>query len=100
MKRFVYCNRCGKSHRVGECPNKPAVKQPSNKGYDSRWHTLRNAFLKLHPNCRCGREAVEVHHILPVRDYPELKYSWENLEALCKVCHARIHSPRKKKRIS
>lgn len=31
--------------------------------------------------------ATEVHHILPVDDYPELALALDNLESLCWDCH-------------
>jgi 5-methylcytosine-specific restriction protein A len=37
---------------------------------------------------QCGtRASAEVHHKLPLRTYPHLKYVLDNLEALCKPCH-------------
>ena len=99
MKRFLLCPRCKQKHRIGECPIKPRKESKTNSQYDYKWHSIRGAFLRLHPNCSiCGKPAEVVHHILPVSNYPELRYNWENLQALCNVCHARIHSPRKKKR--
>jgi len=99
MKRYFYCQRCKKVHRVGECPSKTRKPKKADSIYNQEWKRLRDAFLKLNPKCSCGRDAIEVHHILPVKEYPELAYTWGNLKSVCKVCHARIHSTRKKKTI-
>ena len=44
-----------------------------------------------HPLCeKCGiRFSVDVHHIKPLKEYPELALDPDNLEALCKRCHAK-----------
>lgn len=39
---------------------------------------------------QCGRQdRLEVDHIQPVRDRPDLAYVMDNLQALCGPCHAR-----------
>ena len=35
----------------------------------------------------CGHKAEEIHHIKPVRVYPELELDESNLIALCDRCH-------------
>ena len=35
--------------------------------------------------------AEMVHHIKPVREYPELALSLENLESECNACHNKLH---------
>lgn len=37
------------------------------------------------------REAVTVHHIKHVDEYPELAYIDSNLESLCNACHNKMH---------
>ena len=37
------------------------------------------------------REAVEVHHIKHLEDYPELAYDDSNLVSLCRDCHRKMH---------
>jgi 5-methylcytosine-specific restriction protein A len=64
-------------------------------GYDYDWVKFRRSYLMRHPLCvRCqarGRvtAAAEIHHRRVLRDYPELRFEEENLEALCKSCHSR-----------
>lgn len=38
----------------------------------------------------CGRAwSKEVHHLIPLREAPELALDPDNVQALCKPCHAR-----------
>ena len=49
--------------------------------------------------CRKGgryTRADTVHHIRHLRDAPELALTPENLESVCRDCHARIHDARKR----
>lgn len=59
------------------------------------WRKLAAAFLLAHPYCeRCllrGRKTVyklQVDHILPVRQFPELALDPANLQTLDARCHA------------
>ena len=56
-----------------------------------RWHTLRMAVLER-DGFRCvdcgARGRLEIDHILPVRDRPDLAFDPENLAARCPSCHA------------
>ena len=68
------------------------------------WKKKRQIILKrqnyLCAECKkYGRlcEAVEVHHIKHVDEYPELAFDDANLIALCKACHNKQH-PEKAKR--
>lgn len=49
--------------------------------------------IKKNNNCLiCGSsENLTLHHIKPVREYPELKYRFDNLKPICKQCHKNIH---------
>ena len=73
------------------------IRSPEHgKRYGYRWRKIRTGFLSGHPFCeRCFMEgrytmATEVHHIKPLSDGGT--HGAENLMALCKRCHARIHS--------
>jgi 5-methylcytosine-specific restriction protein A len=63
--------------------------------YEStRWRKLRALKLRHEPLCRLcppdyRRPAVEVDHILPIRDRPDLAWVWSNLQSLCRECHSR-----------
>jgi 5-methylcytosine-specific restriction protein A len=63
------------------------------RGYDTAWRGWRLAILQREPLCRHCRAkglvvpATEVDHIRPKQDGGA--ESWENLQPLCKACHAR-----------
>jgi hypothetical protein len=65
---------------------------PRDRGYDARWDKLSVRFRRANPFCRlCEQEGADqlgarVDHILPVREYPDLKYDWNNLQNIC-VAH-------------
>ncbi len=57
-----------------------------------RWKALRLQALERDEwRCvQCGtRKGLEVDHIEPVRDRPDLAYALSNLQCLCGRCHAR-----------
>lgn len=57
-----------------------------------RWRRLRLMFLRRHPVCAtdgCNAPALDVHHVIPRRERPDLAYSESNLQALCHECHSR-----------
>lgn len=40
----------------------------------------------------CGESKdLDLHHVKPIRDYPELKYRLDNLKPICKNCHKNLH---------
>ncbi len=60
----------------------------AERGYGSRWRTLRLMVLRMNPACAvCGAPATDVDHITPKsrggRD------AMENLQSLCHACHTR-----------
>lgn len=57
-----------------------------------RWRALRLQALERDgwACVKCGtRRRLEVDHVKPVRDAPELSFSLDNLQCLCGACHAR-----------
>ena len=57
-----------------------------------RWKGLRVKALERDgwKCCQCNeRRGLEVDHILPVRDRPDLAWSLDNLQCLCGGCHSR-----------
>ncbi|QDY69807.1 HNH endonuclease [Qingshengfaniella alkalisoli] len=57
-----------------------------------RWKAMRMQALERDGwQCvRCGeRRRLEVDHIEPVRNRPDLSYTLSNLQTLCGRCHAR-----------
>jgi len=59
---------------------------------DSRWPALRLAAKRRDGWCcvQCGsRYRLEVDHVEPVRDRPDLAFDLGNLQTLCGPCHGR-----------
>lgn len=57
------------------------------------WIKLRKKIKKNFNNLcgECQNTGHAVHHILSVREYPELEYAIDNLILLCKPCHRKRH---------
>ncbi len=65
------------SRRVGKSPHWPALRLQALRRDD--WRCVS-----------CGRRGrLEVDHIQPVRDAPELGFDLSNLQTLCPSCHSR-----------
>ena len=70
----------------------------TRRRYGRAWKRIRDRYVALHPFCEmCFKEgrsvkAEEVHHIKPLAEGGD--HSQENLVALCRSCHARIHAKR------
>lgn len=66
--------------------------------YGRAWKRIRDKYVSQHPFCeKCLEKGVlvpvdEVHHILPLSEGGT--HDKENLIALCKSCHAKIHADR------
>jgi 5-methylcytosine-specific restriction protein A len=64
----------------------------SARGYDATWRRLRRAKLATDPVCQIrtncpGMVATEVDHKTPVRQWPEGRLDWDNLQSTCIPCH-------------
>lgn len=67
------------------------------RGYDHAWRRIRNRYIKANPFCEvCDRERnkivmrnLEVDHVIPIEQRPDLRLDWNNLQTLCRKCHAR-----------
>ena len=83
-----YCEEHRVEHRDEEI--RPGRKH-GNLYNTTRWQKLRRVVIAAHPVCQvCGKEvATVVDHIKPHRGDPELFFTPENLQALCKPCHDR-----------
>ena len=63
-----------------------------------KWPTARKHHLQSHPRCAVcnGTSKIEVHHIKPFHEYPELELEQTNLITLCEsksfgvICHLLI----------
>lgn len=69
----------------------PRYKRPSDRATkDKRWPALRQQALRRdgYKCVQCGAHGrLEVDHIKPSRDYPELAFDLDNLQSLCGSCH-------------
>lgn len=78
-------------------PQREVVRHDDHGSWYSnrRWRAFRAWFLSRAPLCaRCAERgettiATEVHHVIPRLTRPDLAYSADNLEGLCKSCHSR-----------
>jgi 5-methylcytosine-specific restriction protein A len=65
----------------------------AERGYDATWRRLRLAKLSNDPVCQIrthcqGAVATEVDHRIPIRQRPEGRLDWDNLQSGCKPCHS------------
>lgn len=67
----------------------------------TKWKKLSRRILQERPICEiCGENyADQVHHIIPVADNPELAYDENNLQPICRACHARLTRKERLERI-
>ena len=56
---------------------------------DDSWPIVRNRFVERYPYCECcgTEEDINVHHIMPVKWFPELELIPYNLITLCRGHH-------------
>ena len=91
-----YCEEHAKleAKRYEKYDRDPAVK----RRYGRAWKRIRDSYVKEHPFCElCLKEGKfvpteEVHHKVPLSEGGT--HARDNLLALCKSCHARIHAER------
>jgi len=79
-------------HHVEAKQHEPRDRKASDNGFYSLapWRRLRAWWLARHPLCvACSSPANEVDHIKPRSSAPELSYSLQNLQSMCKSCHSR-----------
>lgn len=64
------------------------------RGYDRHWREFRDIYLRKHPLCvDCLKEdrravsATDVHHIIKLRERPDLRFDEANLMSLCGAHH-------------
>lgn len=82
-------------------PKAESPKKRADAFYKSaRWLRFRLYILARNPLCADPFEyhnedgvavpATEVHHVKPRKAHPELAFDADNVQALCRSCHARI----------
>jgi len=104
---------CSRLCRDGRCEKHKTTKRQSWEDYERRnpgktrakrkffnskaWQKLRRWVLVQHPVCQeCGhRKAVEVHHVEPRDQRPDLALDEDNLLAVCSACHKSIEARRR-----
>lgn len=88
--------RCATHRRVSRKQYDESRGTLAERGYDSTWVRLRRMKLNEQPLCEecysqgITEQAVEVHHIMSIAEYPLLRLDMDNLMSLCKMCHERI----------
>ena len=61
-----------------------------------KWPAVRAEYLRLHPTCEaCGTDReLNVHHVHPFHEHPELELQMSNLITLCRTHHLALgHDP-------
>ena len=81
---LVESGRC-EQHGYGQDRAKTA-----ERGYDGAWRAFMEWFKRRHPVCADCELAptTDGHHILKVKDHPELRLVEANVRGLCHGCHA------------
>lgn len=72
------------------------VDAPLGADRSGKWTTVRNRFVRDNPFCEaCGSDQdLNVHHVEPFHEHPELELDPSNLITLCREHHFRIgHDP-------
>lgn len=90
--RYCEAHEKEESKRYEKYDRDPATKRK----YGRVWKRIRDSFAAAHPLCqKCLEEGrytptEEIHHIVPLSKGGT--HDRNNLIALCKSCHARIHA--------
>lgn len=89
--RCLYCGR-ETNNRINGLPfcNEEHYKR-MKEGLN--WYYVRKKYLESHPICEiCGvNKATEVHHIIEVSEGGDM-FDENNLIAVCKECHKKLHN--------
>lgn len=90
--------RCDKHQRDGRRLYQSSSQKQANSIRSSYlWQIVRDAYRRQNPLCvdpfneHDGPEPVQsIHHVKPLKDYPDLAFVDGNLRSLCSDCHGRI----------
>jgi len=61
------------------------------RGYGGEWERISRRYRESHPVCEIcnAAPAVDTDHIIPFRGLKDpLRTAWDNLQAVCRPCHA------------
>ena len=92
--RFCEEHAKAEAKRYEKYDRDPAVR----RRYGRAWKRIRDNYVQQHPLCEvCQKDGrlvatEEVHHKVPLSEGGT--HARDNLIALCKSCHARIHAER------
>jgi 5-methylcytosine-specific restriction protein A len=85
-------------HTQGRAYDAVRANEPEHLFYlQPQWRALRAQHLSEYPLCaRCEQQglvtvAVVVHHLVEIRDRPDLALDPDNLQSLCVSCHDAVH---------
>lgn len=111
LRLAMNCERCGGSFMLrpnrlffgcGRFCSRPCYVEartaaklpPEPERAERNYRRFRDEWLARAEGCeRCGRKAdLSLHHRVRTRERPDLLYAPENLEVLCRSCHARHHN--------
>jgi 5-methylcytosine-specific restriction protein A len=90
--------RCQAHRQAWNAANDARRGSPAERGYDRTWQRLRKQKLAVDPFCQIRTLctdlpitrglATEVDHIIPIKQRPDLRLEWTNLQSACKPCHS------------
>ena len=100
--KLTYGRYCVEHEKLNRQHYEKYKRNPATKKrYGPHWKRIRDAYVKEHPVCEmCKKRGIntqtqEVHHIIPLAEGGSS--DWDNLMALCKSCHSRLHTFKSKK---
>lgn len=63
--------------------------------YDYAWSKFSKEYREVNPFCvEClkhgnyNSDHIQVDHIIPLEERPDLKYNFDNLQSICRSCHS------------
>lgn len=92
--RFCEEHAKKEAQRYEKYDRDPAVR----RRYGRAWKRIRDRYAEAHPLCELCQQngkltpTEEIHHKLPLSEGGT--HATENLIALCKSCHAKLHAER------
>ncbi|WP_170958672.1 HNH endonuclease [Bacillus wiedmannii] len=109
-KKFCSCGKIVPDNEVCSCKQKQNRNQYQREYYEknkdilkplssTRWRKLRSLIIKRDKGCcqRClikfrliNGDQLQVHHIKPRIEFPELMFDETNLITVCKTCNLQI----------